>query len=186
MVVGTDLKNRTGLSTYFWETEANGSHLLKGPPEDHSAVTETKIKTLIFSTESRRTKYVDWILIEWQSFPLLCSDATEIGSNLTAGGNNQTILWSSQNSLISNIYGWSCRKKYIGCILSLFQKPQSMICLQTPSFGWSFQDSRQLASKPVHHNNELLDPVLFLRSVVVNQNFGRLSVKILACQLNVS
>ena len=40
-----------------------------------------------------------------------------------------------------------------------------MICLQTPSFGWSFQDGRQLASKPVHHNNELLDPVLFLRSV---------------------
>ena len=41
-----------------------------------------------------------------------------------------------------------------------------MICLQTPSFGWSFQDGRQLTSKPVHHNNELLDPVLFLRSVV--------------------
>ena len=42
-----------------------------------------------------------------------------------------------------------------------------MIFLQTPSFGWSFQDGRQLASKPVHHNNELLDPVLFfLRSVV--------------------
>ena len=38
-----------------------------------------------------------------------------------------------------------------------------MICLQTPSFG--FSRCRQLASKPVHHNNELLDPVLFLRSV---------------------
>ena len=42
-----------------------------------------------------------------------------------------------------------------------------MICLRTPSFGWSFQDGRQLASKLVHHNNELLDPVLFLRSVSV-------------------
>ena len=41
-----------------------------------------------------------------------------------------------------------------------------MICLQTPSFGWSFQDGRQSASKPVHHN-ELLDPVLFLRSVIL-------------------
>ena len=57
-------------------------------------------------------------------------------------------------------------ERNIGCILNLFQKPQSMICLQTPSFGWSLQDSRQLASKPVHHNNELLDAVLFLRSVV--------------------
>ena len=41
-----------------------------------------------------------------------------------------------------------------------------MICLQTPSFGWSFQDGRQLASKPIHHN-EFLDAVVFLRSVVV-------------------
>ena len=66
----------------------------------------------------------------------------------------------------SNIYVWSCRKKHIGCIVNLFQKPQSMICLQTPRFVWSFQDGRQLASKPVHHNNELLDPVLFMRLVL--------------------
>ena len=46
-----------------------------------------------------------------------------------------------------------------------------MICLQTPSFGWSFQDGRQLASKPVHHNNELLDPVLFLRSVIKGHTY---------------
>ena len=26
-----------------------------------------------------------------------------------------------------------------------------MICLQTPSFGWSFQDGRQLVWKPAHH-----------------------------------
>ena len=57
-------------------------------------------------------------------------------------------------------------ERNIGCILNLFQKPQSTICLQTTSYGWSLQDSRQLASKPVHHNNELLDAVLFLRSVV--------------------
>ena len=61
-------------------------------------------------------------------------------------------------------------RNIFGCILNLFQKPQSMICLQTPGFGWSFQDGRQLASKPVHYNNELLDPVLFLRSVAWAQN----------------
>ena len=31
---------------YFWETEANGGHI------EPSGVTETKIKTLTFSTES--------------------------------------------------------------------------------------------------------------------------------------
>ena len=30
-----------------------------------------------------------------------------------------------------------------------------MICLQTPSFGWSFQDGRQLASKPAHHKQRV-------------------------------
>ena len=35
--------------------------------------------------------------------------------------------------------------KHIGRILNLFRNPKSMICLQTPSFGWSFQDGRQLA-----------------------------------------
>ena len=50
-------------------------------------------------------------------------------------------------------------------VVNQSQKPQSMISLQTPSFGWCFQDGRQLASKPVHHNNELLDQVIFLRSV---------------------
>ena len=46
-------------------------------------------------------------------------------------------------------------ERNIGCILNLFQKPQSMICLQTPSFGWSFQDGRQLASKPAHHKQRV-------------------------------
>ena len=30
-----------------------------------------------------------------------------------------------------------------------------MICLQTPSFGWSFQDGRQLTSKPAHHKQRV-------------------------------
>ena len=30
-----------------------------------------------------------------------------------------------------------------------------MICLQTPSFGWSFQDGRRLASKPDHHKQRV-------------------------------
>ena len=84
-------------------------------------------------------------------------------------GNSGSVYWNKQTKK-GNIYVWSCRKKHIGCILNLFQKPQSMICLQ---IGWSFQDGRQSASKPVHHNNELLDPVLFLRSVAsINPNNG--------------
>ena len=86
--------------------------IFKGPSEEYSGVTETKIKTLTFSTESWRTKYVDWILIEWQSFPLLCSDATEISNmaaggpfNMAAVGNNKSILWSSQNSLVIFMFG---------------------------------------------------------------------------------
>ena len=30
-----------------------------------------------------------------------------------------------------------------------------MICLQTPSFGWSFQDGRQLTSKQAHHKQQV-------------------------------
>ena len=32
---------------------------------------------------------------------------------------------------------------------------RSMICLQTPSFGCSFQDGRQLASKQAHHKQRV-------------------------------
>ena len=56
-------------------------------------------------------------------------------------GNNKSILLSPQNS-------FKVVKENIVCILNLFWKPRSMICLQTPSFGWSSQDGRQLASKP--------------------------------------
>ena len=69
-------------------------------------------------------------------------DATEIPnmaagghSDMAAVGNNKSILW----------------REHIGCILNLFRKARNMICLQTPSIKWSFQDGRQLASKPVHH-----------------------------------
>ena len=68
------------------------------------------------------------------------------------------ILWGNEFYLI--------RREHIDCILNLFRKPRSMICLQTPSFGWSFQDDHQLASKPCSsQTNELLDPVVFFRSV---------------------
>ena len=87
----------------FWGNWSQRRPNSNRPPEEYSGVTETKIKTLTFSSESWRTKHVDWILIEWQSFPLLCTDATEI-SNMAAGGpfnmasvgNNKSILWSSQ------------------------------------------------------------------------------------------
>ena len=51
LVFTTDLKNRTGLSIYFWELKPTAA-TLNGPPEEYSGVTETKIKTLTFSTES--------------------------------------------------------------------------------------------------------------------------------------
>ena len=50
---------------------------------------------------------VHWILIECQSFPLLCSDATEISNmaagvpfNMAAVGDNKCIRQSSQNSVV--------------------------------------------------------------------------------------
>ena len=52
--------------------------ILEWPSEEYSDVTEKKMRTLTFSTYSWRTEYVDWILIKWQSFPLLFYDATEI------------------------------------------------------------------------------------------------------------
>ena len=86
--------------------------ILKGPPEEYSGVTETKIKTLKFCAEIWQTKYDDWILIEWQSFPHLCSDATEfykrlasVPFNMLAADNNKSIPWSSQNSLVIFMFG---------------------------------------------------------------------------------
>ena len=86
--------------------------ILKASPEKYSGVTETKIKTLTFSTEIWRTIYVDWILIEWRSFPILCSDATEISNmaagcpfNMAAVGHNKSILCSSQNNLVIFMFG---------------------------------------------------------------------------------
>ena len=47
---------------------------------------------------------------------------------------------------------WSdCLRRTVASQWRKFPKPCSMICLQTPSFGWSFHDGRQLASKPAHH-----------------------------------
>ena len=176
----TDLKNKTGLSIYFWETEANGGHIEGTTWGVQWRYRNENKNSGIFYW--KLTNEICWLDTNWMTkFPILCSDATEIANMAAVGpfkmaavGKNKSILWSSQNSN-SNIYVWSCRKKHIGCItgciLNLFQKPQSRICLQTPSFGWSFQDGRQLASKPVHQNNELLHPVLFLRSVVVLRTF---------------
>ena len=108
----TNLKIWTGLSIYIFGKLKPTAAILKGPPEEYSGVTETNIKTLIFSNESWRTKYVHCILIAWQRFPLLCSDATEISNmavggpfNMAAVGNNKSILWSSQNSLVTFMFG---------------------------------------------------------------------------------
>ena len=54
-----------------------------------------------------------------------------------------------------------------------------MICLQTPSFGWSFQDGRQLAPKPAHHKQrvarsnpifEISGAIKLEQQTVYNQN----------------
>ena len=81
--------------------------ILEWPPEEYSGVTEKKMRTLTFSTSSWWTKCVDWILIKWQNFPLPLCDSTKISnmaagghSNMAAVGNNKSILWSPQNSLV--------------------------------------------------------------------------------------
>ena len=90
-------------------------------------------------------------------FPLPFCDATEISnmaadghSNTSAVGNNKIILSRTQNNFV------------IFTFKSLFQRehwlhskaisealPYDML-IQTPSFGWSFQDGQQLASKSAH------------------------------------
>ena len=45
-----------------------------------------------------------------------------------------------------------------------------MICIQTPSFGWSFQDGRHWLQNGVITNNELFHPVLFEISATYHTN----------------
>ena len=58
-------------------------------------------------------------------------------------------------SMTDDIYGILVTSKKLTKTLAAFWtyfgSLANMICLQTPSFGWSFQDGRQLASKPAHH-----------------------------------
>ena len=81
--------------------------------------------------------------------------AAGVHSNMAAVGNNKSI-GSSQNSLVifKVVEGTTLNKR----------KPRSMICLQTRSFRWSFQDGRQLASKPAHHKQRVARPSPFIRS----------------------
>lgn len=46
-----------------------------------------------------------------------------------------------------------------GRILNLCRKPHSMICIEMSIFGWSLQDSCQLASKLAHQKQQMLFPV---------------------------
>ena len=135
----TDLKNRTGSSIYCWETEANGGHFgvtTWGVQWRHSKENENSDVFYL-----KLTNEMCWLnTFLWR---------TEISNMAVCGHYN--ILWSPQNSLVIFTFKVNCRREHIGCILNLFRKPRNMICLQTPSFGWSFQDGCQLASKPPHH-----------------------------------
>ena len=151
VVTFTDLKNRTGLSIYFWKTEAKGGHIEGTTWGVQWRYRNENNNSDIFYW--KLTNEICWLDTNWiTKFPTsFGSDATEISNmaaggpfNMAAVGNNKSILWSSQNSLVIFMFG--VVERNIGCILNLFQKPQRMICLETPSFGWSFQDGCQLAT----------------------------------------
>ena len=57
----TDLKIRSRLSIYFRETEANGGHI-----EGTTWGVQWR-----YRNENKNCD-IDWILIEWQTFPLIC------------------------------------------------------------------------------------------------------------------
>ena len=61
--------------------------------------------------------------------------------NTAAVDNNKRILRSTQNTIVIFTF-----KVVEGNTLQY-----DLLTIQTPSFGWSFQDARQLASKPAHH-----------------------------------
>ena len=86
--------------------------------------------------------------------PLKSPNMAAVGhSNMATVGNNKSIQGSPQNSLV--IFTFKVVKGNIDCILNMFLKSHSMICLQIPSFRSSFQDGHQLASKPAHHKQRV-------------------------------
>ena len=113
----TDLKNRTGLSIYFLETETNCGHIGGTTWWVQCRYRNENKNSGIFYW--KLTNEICWLDTnsEWQSFPLLCSGATEISNmaaggpfNMAAVGNNISILWSSQNSLVIFMCGVVERK----------------------------------------------------------------------------
>ena len=166
VVTFTDLKNRTGLSIYFWKTEAKGGHIEGTTWGVQWRYRNENNNSDIFYW--KLTNEICWLGTNWiTKFPTsFGSDATEISNmaaggpfNMAAVGNNKSILWSSQNSLVIFMFG--VVERNIGWLHS---KPISEVStydlLRNTKLWVVF--SRWL---PIG-NNELLDPVLFLRSVV--------------------
>ena len=107
--------------------------------QKHLGETKTRTVCRFLLKSSWRTKYVDWILIKWQSFPLLFYDTTEIS--------NKSILRSPKNGLV--IFTFKVSKgTYWLHSKTILKVSQYYLLTKTPSFEWSFQDGRQLTSKP--------------------------------------
>ena len=93
--------------------------------------------------------------------------ATSGHFNMAAVGNNKNTLWSPQNCLVIFTLKVDEGNILAACILNLFRKPRSMICLQTPSFlGRLFKMAVNWLQNRLITNSNLLDPVLFFRLVV--------------------
>ena len=107
----TGLKNRTGLSIYFWETEANGGHIegtIWGVQWRYR--NENKNSDIFYW---KLTNEICWLDTNWMTKlpPSLfwCHWNLQYGRrwpfNMAAVGNNKSILWSSQNSLVIFMWG---------------------------------------------------------------------------------
>ena len=64
---------------------------------------------------------------------------------MAAVDNNESILGSPQNTIVIFTF-----KVVEGNTLQY-----DLLTIQTPSFGWSFQDARQLASKPTNNKQSV-------------------------------
>ena len=105
-------------------------------------------------------------LFKWQNFPLFyAANMVAVShSNMAAVFNKKSLLWGPQNSLIifmlkivkGNIM--NALSTYLGSLLVWFDyKPRASVSLSKMAVNWV---QNQLIT-----NNELLDPVLFFRSV---------------------
>ena len=103
----TDLKNRTGSSIYCWETEANGGHIgvttwgvewRHRKENENSDIFYLKLmdKMCWLDTNLNDKISPSFVWRHWK-FPIWPPGGH---SNMAAVGNNKSILWSPQNSLV--------------------------------------------------------------------------------------